>query len=260
MGRRPPGRSTSATPSSPTTSSPRPAASRLESPTGTKLPVIVGEKGSWWCTLRVRGTPGHASQPYRTDNALVTAAEVVRRLADVPARRRCCTTCGGGSSASMGYPDDARRAAARRVDGSSTPLEALPLGMARQFHACTHTTIAPDGRARRHEDQRHPRHRRPRARHPHAARPGRGRRAPRCSTRRSATSRDKVEIIDVATTTRRPRRRSTRRCGTRFARVVKRSVPGRRARAVPHRRRDRRPLLPSRRVRPRTASGCSAGS
>ena len=46
------------------------------------LPVIVGEKGSYWCRLSVKGTPGHASQPFRTDNALVTAAEVVRRLAE----------------------------------------------------------------------------------------------------------------------------------------------------------------------------------
>jgi acetylornithine deacetylase/succinyl-diaminopimelate desuccinylase-like protein len=49
---------------------------------GIKLPVIVGEKGSYWCKLVVRGTPGHASQPLGTDNALVKAAEVVRRIAE----------------------------------------------------------------------------------------------------------------------------------------------------------------------------------
>lgn len=113
----------------------------LESPSGTKLPVIVGEKGSWWCTLRVRGTPGHASQPYRTDNALVTAAEVVRRLATFrpptvlhDVWRRFLE--------SMGYPDEL---VAPLLDESRflDALEALPTGMARQFHACTHTTIAP---------------------------------------------------------------------------------------------------------------------
>ena len=46
----------------------------------TRLPVIVGEKGVFWCRLVVRGTPGHGSQPLRTDNALVKAAEVVRRI------------------------------------------------------------------------------------------------------------------------------------------------------------------------------------
>ena len=113
----------------------------LESPSGTKLPVIVGEKGTWWCTLRVRGTPGHASQPYKTDNALVTASEVVRRLAtyrpptvlhDVWRR----------FLGSMGYPDELV-APLLDEDLFVDALEALPVGMARQFHACTHTTIAP---------------------------------------------------------------------------------------------------------------------
>ena len=45
-----------------------------------RLPVIVGEKGVYWCRLIVKGTPGHGSQPLRTDNALVKAAEVVRRI------------------------------------------------------------------------------------------------------------------------------------------------------------------------------------
>jgi acetylornithine deacetylase/succinyl-diaminopimelate desuccinylase-like protein len=52
----------------------------IPSPAGLKLPVIVGEKGLYWCRLRISGTPGHGSQPYRTDNALVKAAQVVQRL------------------------------------------------------------------------------------------------------------------------------------------------------------------------------------
>src|SRR5204863_5040140 len=54
----------------------------ISTPSGPKLPVIVGEKGTYWCQLTVHGTPGHASQPLRTDNALVKAAEVVRRIAE----------------------------------------------------------------------------------------------------------------------------------------------------------------------------------
>jgi acetylornithine deacetylase/succinyl-diaminopimelate desuccinylase-like protein len=113
----------------------------LPSPTGTKLPVIVGEKGTHWTTLRVTGTPGHASQPYRTDNALVTAAEVVRRLHEFrpptvlhDVWRRFL--------GSMGLPDEltAPLLDEATFDGA---IEALPIGMARQFHACTHTTFAP---------------------------------------------------------------------------------------------------------------------
>ena len=42
--------------------------------------VNVAEKGLAWRRLRVAGTPGHGSMPYGADNALITAAEVVRRL------------------------------------------------------------------------------------------------------------------------------------------------------------------------------------
>ena len=42
----------------------------------------VGEKGVAWRRLKVKGTPGHGSMPYRADNALVKAAQVVSRLAD----------------------------------------------------------------------------------------------------------------------------------------------------------------------------------
>ncbi|HVN50178.1 MAG TPA: M20/M25/M40 family metallo-hydrolase, partial [Acidimicrobiales bacterium] len=111
----------------------------IPSPSGLKLPVIVGEKGSFWCRLRVHGTPGHGSQPYRTDNALVTAAEVVRRLADFQPPTQIHDVWRRFIS-SMGYP-------AEITDPLLSPddlmevLEGLPLGMARQFHACTHTTF-----------------------------------------------------------------------------------------------------------------------
>src|SRR5262249_22197668 len=56
----------------------------LPSTSGPKLVTIVGEKGTYWCSLRIRGTPGHGSMPSRTDNALVKAAEVVRPIAAYP--------------------------------------------------------------------------------------------------------------------------------------------------------------------------------
>ena len=46
------------------------------------ISVNVAEKGASWRRLTVRGTPGHGSMPYRTDNALVKAAAVVQRLAE----------------------------------------------------------------------------------------------------------------------------------------------------------------------------------
>jgi acetylornithine deacetylase/succinyl-diaminopimelate desuccinylase-like protein len=113
----------------------------LPSPAGLKLPVIVGEKGTCWTRLKIGGTPGHGSQPHRTDNALVKAAEVVRRLATHRPETQIHDVW-RRFIGSMGYPDEI-------TDPLLSPdllyesLEALPTGMARQFHACTHTTIAP---------------------------------------------------------------------------------------------------------------------
>jgi acetylornithine deacetylase/succinyl-diaminopimelate desuccinylase-like protein len=106
-----------------------------------RLPVLVGEKGSCWCTLRVTGTPGHASLPYQTDNALVTAARVVQRLADHHPAARIDDTWRRFLGA-MALPDEIT-APLLDPDRLDAALADLPLGMARQFHACTHTTIAP---------------------------------------------------------------------------------------------------------------------
>jgi acetylornithine deacetylase/succinyl-diaminopimelate desuccinylase-like protein len=113
----------------------------IPSPSGIKLPVIVGEKGSYWCRLRVRGTAGHGSQPYRTENALVRAAEVVRRL-DAYRPEAQFHAVWEQFIRSMGYPDEITTPllTAGSIDEM---LETLPLGMARQFHACTHATFTP---------------------------------------------------------------------------------------------------------------------
>lgn len=110
-------------------------------PDGIRLPAMVAEKGSHWCTLRIAGTPGHASQPFRTDNALVTAAEVVRRLAEHRPQtmihdlwRRYVT--------GMGF-DPALEAALLSADDLVDTCASLPLGLGRNAHACTHTTLAP---------------------------------------------------------------------------------------------------------------------
>lgn len=113
---------------------------QVPSASGPKLPVIVGEKGSYWCEITVRGTPGHASQPFRTDNALVTAAEVVRRLAeyrpptviDQTWRDFIDGVFGADLAGPLTDPDELWD-----LCGS------LPVGLARQAHACTHTTFAP---------------------------------------------------------------------------------------------------------------------
>lgn len=108
---------------------------------GLKLPVIVGEKGCIWATIRVHGAAGHASQPLRTDNALVTAAEVVRRV-DAYRPETMIHDTWRRFVRDMSFPPELEEALldAGRLDEI---VEVMPLGMARQAHACTHTTLAP---------------------------------------------------------------------------------------------------------------------
>jgi acetylornithine deacetylase/succinyl-diaminopimelate desuccinylase-like protein len=108
---------------------------------GPRLPVIVGEKGSYWCRITVPGTPGHASQPFRTDNALITAAEVVRRLAAYKPPTLIHDTW----RRFIEGVDFGPEWNAALLDEEQLPefCEQLPLGLARQAHACTHTTFAP---------------------------------------------------------------------------------------------------------------------
>jgi acetylornithine deacetylase/succinyl-diaminopimelate desuccinylase-like protein len=113
----------------------------IPSPSGTKLPVMVGEKGTFWCRLHVRGTPGHGSQPFRTDNALVKASEVVRRLGEFRPETQIHDVW-ERFIRSMGFPEDLT-GPLLSAESMDELLETLPVGMARQFHACTHTTFAP---------------------------------------------------------------------------------------------------------------------
>ena len=114
---------------------------QMPAPSGPKLPVLVGEKGSYWCRITVKGTPGHASQPFRTDNALVTAAEVVRRLADYRPPAQIHNIWRDFING-VEFPAEISEPLldAGRIDEF---CEILPLGLAREAHACTHTTFAP---------------------------------------------------------------------------------------------------------------------
>ena len=107
------------------------------------ISVNVAEKGVAWRRLRVRGTPGHGSMPFGSDNALVTAAKVVNRLADYrPAPR--FHELWRGQVESLDVPDD-MKAAMLDEDTIDALLDDLPHpGAKGHFHACTHTTFSPN--------------------------------------------------------------------------------------------------------------------
>ncbi len=109
---------------------------------GLALTLSVAEKGLAWRRLRVAGTPGHGSMPYGTDNALVTAAEVVRRLADY--RPRAVIHDLWRRQVAGLDVDDATREALLDPERSWEALDSLPSDKARHLHACSHTTFSPN--------------------------------------------------------------------------------------------------------------------
>ncbi|MCP3977047.1 MAG: M20/M25/M40 family metallo-hydrolase [bacterium] len=102
--------------------------------------IRVGEKGVAWRRLTVRGTPGHGSRPFKSDNAIVKAAAVVQRLA--------------AYSPAPSFHDLWKEEVAQmRLTGEQKAhlldagaiddiLETLPAGQAGHIHACTHTTFS----------------------------------------------------------------------------------------------------------------------
>ncbi len=113
----------------------------LPSADGLKLPVLVGEKGMIPFCIRASGTPSHASQTFRVDNALVVIAEVAQRIAtyEPPTRISDVWRC---FVEGMSFPAELS-APFLDPDQLVALCESLPIGIARQAHAATHTTFAP---------------------------------------------------------------------------------------------------------------------
>jgi len=107
-----------------------------------RITVNVGEKGIAWRRLRVHGTPGHGSMPYGTDNALVKAAEVVRRLAEFRPETQITDIWRAQVDAMAIAPEHK----AVLVDPARVwdALALMPPTMAKGCHAMTHTTISPN--------------------------------------------------------------------------------------------------------------------
>ena len=105
--------------------------------------INVAEKGVAWRRLRVRGTPGHGSAPFRRNNALVKAAAVIQRLHEyrpVPRFHELWSA----RVESLGLPDEMKNALLDpvRIDGW---LDEFPdAKLASHFHACTHATFSPN--------------------------------------------------------------------------------------------------------------------
>jgi acetylornithine deacetylase/succinyl-diaminopimelate desuccinylase-like protein len=109
---------------------------------GLNVTVHVGEKGVAWRKLRVKGTPGHGSMPYGSDNALVKAAHVVSRLAEyrpAPYVDELWATF----VRSLDVDAEIKRALVDPVRVDET-IGRLPSSLAKMAWSTTHTTFSPN--------------------------------------------------------------------------------------------------------------------
>ena len=109
---------------------------------GLKLPVMVAEKGVHWCSLKTRGIPGHGSRPYRSNNALVTAAEVIRRLSQYRPATQVPDVWRSFVEA-MELDPALREALLDPAGIAQICEEATDVSWAQFVHASTHTSVAP---------------------------------------------------------------------------------------------------------------------
>lgn len=114
----------------------------LHTPKGSSILVTTAEKGIGWRRLTVKGSPGHGSMPWGSDNALVTASEVVRRISAYSPAAKLDELWAARVSA-MGLPDELT---AKLLDPGRVrdALAELPPQIAANAHACSHTTFSPN--------------------------------------------------------------------------------------------------------------------
>jgi acetylornithine deacetylase/succinyl-diaminopimelate desuccinylase-like protein len=115
----------------------------LESSHGHGITITVGEKGIAWHRLVVRGTPGHGSMPFGADNALVKAAEVVRRISGYRGPT-VVNDVWRRYAAALDLPDDVIVALQDPLQAHDALSRIPDHGTAKFAHACTHTTISPN--------------------------------------------------------------------------------------------------------------------
>ena len=114
----------------------------LDAPAGRRITLVAAEKGIGWRRLVVRGTPGHGSMPWGTDNALVTASEVVTRIAAHSTTPRI-TEYWEALVRSLAMPPE-QEAALLDPGRVRESLEFLPSHLQGMGHACTHMTMSPN--------------------------------------------------------------------------------------------------------------------
>lgn len=106
--------------------------------------INVGEKGPHWQTAHSTGVPGHASQPFATDNALLPMARAVAALADAPTPVEVSTEWTTFVEA-LDLSENMKEALCdpEHIEDAVETLAESDERFARYVHACTHMTVTP---------------------------------------------------------------------------------------------------------------------
>ena len=113
--------------------------------TGPAYPVSVAEKGPYSRRLTARGIPGHGSQPYGRENAVIDLGLAIARLAEAPTPveitsewRTIVEALGLGDEVAGALLDP------DQIDDAIEALAGADPLMARLAHALTHLTVSPN--------------------------------------------------------------------------------------------------------------------
>jgi len=109
---------------------------------GTIVLMTTSEKGIGWRELTVKGEPGHGSMPHGTDNALVKASEVVKRLAEYDPGARIDEMFASRVKA-LDFPPELERKLLDPV-AQAEAFDQIEPGLARNLHSCCHTSFSPN--------------------------------------------------------------------------------------------------------------------
>jgi acetylornithine deacetylase/succinyl-diaminopimelate desuccinylase-like protein len=112
---------------------------------GLSYPVVVGEKGPFWTRLTARGTPGHGSLPYQTDNAIAPLSAALLGLFESPSPV-AITDLWQRFAAILDLDPEMAQALVdpERIGDAIDRLAAIDPGLARYAHAVTHLTVSPN--------------------------------------------------------------------------------------------------------------------
>jgi acetylornithine deacetylase/succinyl-diaminopimelate desuccinylase-like protein len=102
--------------------------------------LTTAEKGASGQIITVSGEPGHGSMPYRTDNAIAKAAEIVRRIEAYNPGARIDKLFEGRVKAQNFDPEtEAKLLDPGRI---MEALEEMEPALARNLHSCCHTSFS----------------------------------------------------------------------------------------------------------------------